>query len=682
MIKNILYVLITWICCQALAWASGISGFVLKENLEPLSYAIVTHTKTGSWVIADEEGRFLLQTAIEPSDSLVFYRYGYQEKTVVNVGLKQLKISMQRDAIPMNAVEVKGQAMPGNTPLETVIVTETDQMSGLGVFQRVPGILLKTYGGMAGISNVGMDGGQAEHAKIVLDGIDLTSPQNGQTDLSEIPLVFFQQMFQSRYPGIDYGSGSMDGVIQLSPWFNRSFLNVVLGSFGYKSTSVGYKLDFVNTAVQLIGGGFSSVEDYSFSLNDSIYNRENNGIDQTFFGGRVQFLQSRKTIIKSSLFLSSSDRGVAGSVSFPSLNAHRKNTLSLANAILIRILNSGHVSIQLSRRANDEQYSDPDFAVNSRHEVSSQRLIMKWNRRLLKYLEANTSLELRKEMINSSDIGNRDRSLTAASLSLAYNISPGFDVRPSIRRDVGKSFRATTTDFNVQVNIPVLGQIKVRFGNGFRLPTFNDMYWPSGSYSAGNPNLNPENSAYFSFGMERIFSNDGRLGLEWRERRTNNLITWKAGNDFVWRPENVAEALRKSYIISFNVPFMTQNLSISGYLTGNETYDLATDKALPYVPKITGQLLLQYSWENGTLDIQTYYSGERNYSGYDDDYNPIDITLDPFTNVSLGLHLTMPNWDDLRLHFTFENLLDKDTSFFPEYPEPGLRVNGGLSILL
>jgi len=285
-------------------------------------------------------------------------------------------------------------------------------------------------------------------------------------------------------------------------------------------------------------------------------------------------------------------------------------------------------------------------------------------------------------MINSSDIGKRDRNLTAASVSLAYNVTPGFVVRPSFRRDVGESFRATTTDFNVQVKIPVLGQIRGRVGNGFRLPTFNDMYWPAGSYSAGNPDLNQEKSAYFSLGMERIFSKESRFGLEWRERRTNNLITWNAGDDFVWRPTNVAKALRKSYIISFRVPFMTQNLSVSGYLTGNETNDLTTDKALPYVPTHTGQLLLQYSWATGTLDIQTYYSSERNYSGYDDDYNPIDITLDPFTNVNLGLHLAMPGWNDLRLHFTFENLLDTDTSFFPEYPESGLRVNGGISILL
>ena len=127
---------------------------------------------------------------------------------------------------------------------------------------------------------------------------------------------------------------------------------------------------------------------------------------------------------------------------------------------------------------------------------------------------------------------------------------------------------------------------------------------------------------------------------------------------------------------------MIKNLSISGYLTENEINDLASDKTLPYVPMHTGQLQMQYSWANSTLEIQSYYSGERYYSGYDDDYNPIDITLAAFTNVSLGIHVTMPGWNSLRLHFTVENMLGADTSFFPEYPEPRLRVNGGISILL
>ena len=677
-----MYVLVTGTYYQAIAWASGVSGFVLNDNFEPLPYATITHPKTGSWVIADEEGRFLLQTHVISGDSLIFSRYGYRNQFLVLTGAAQVHITLQREVIPMDGVEVQGQTLPNTTSWETVIVTETDRISTMGVYQRIPGALLKTYGGRGGISNVSLDGGQAEHTKIVLDGIDLTSPQNGQTDLSEIPQVFFQQMYQSRYVGTAFGSGAMDGVIQLRPWFNRSFLNAATGSFDFKSVATGYNLAHNKTSLQFIGGGYSSAEDYQFIYDDTTYNRDNNNMDQMFFGGRMQYQPSLKTIVKSSVFLSKSDRGVAGSISFPSPHAKRINTLNLVSASLVRLLPSGYLRIHISRRANDEQYTDPYLSDDSRHKVSAQALKLNYNQRLLKQLEAFTALELRSEMIKSNDVGNHNRILSAITVSLTYTVLPGVVIRPNLRVDGGSSFRETTSDLYVQTKVPVLGLIRGRVGNGFRLPTLNDLFWPTGSYTDGNPNLKYEQSAYFSFGMDHNFSNGSKVSLEWRERHTNNLITWTAGDDFVWRPMNVDETLRKSYSISFRAPFITKNLSVSGYLTGNKMNDLASDKALPYVPTNTGQLQLQYSWETSTLDIQSYYSGERYYSGYDDDYNPIDITLAAFTNVSLGIHVTMPGWNSLRLHFTVENMLGADTSFFPEYPEPRLRVNGGISILL
>jgi len=162
-----LYILVTGTCCKAIAWSIGVSGFVLNDNFEPLPYATVTHPKTGSWVIADEEGRFLLQTYLLSGDTLIISRYGYRDQLLILNGAAQVHITLQRDVIPMDAVEVQRQVLPDTTPWETVIVTETDRMSTIGVYQRIPGVLLKTYGGRAGISNVGLDGGQAEHTKIV-----------------------------------------------------------------------------------------------------------------------------------------------------------------------------------------------------------------------------------------------------------------------------------------------------------------------------------------------------------------------------------------------------------------------------------------------------------------------------------------------------------------------------------
>ena len=82
--------------------------------------------------------------------------------------------------------------------------TAIDKYSNHTSLQRIPGSFIKSYGGMAGIVNLSMDGGQPVHTKIILDGIDLTNPQNGQTDLSNIPVEIMQQLYLSRSPNFYY----------------------------------------------------------------------------------------------------------------------------------------------------------------------------------------------------------------------------------------------------------------------------------------------------------------------------------------------------------------------------------------------------------------------------------------------------------------------------------------------
>lgn len=92
--------------------------------------------------------------------------------------------------------------------------------------------------------------------------------------------------------------------------------------------------------------------------------------------------------------------------------------------------------------------------------------------------------------------------------------------------------------------------------------------------------------------------------------------------------------------------------------------------------------MLLFSQANVLLDIQIFYNGKRYYNGYDSSFNLTEINLDSFTDITVGIHYRIPMYNNVRLHVTIDNLLDADTSFFPKYPEPDLRVNGGMSIQL
>lgn len=112
-------------------------------------------------------------------------------------------------------------------------------------------------------------------------------------------------------------------------------------------------------------------------------------------------------------------------------------------------------------------------------------------------------------------------------------------VNASVRWDENEAFGDYVTGsvgwrFNWQHGISVLAN----FGNAFKAPTFNQLYFPS----LGNPNLKPEESKSYEVGLV----GNHHWG-EWEVRAyhtdVDNLINWvpdATGNN--WRPQNVDKA--------------------------------------------------------------------------------------------------------------------------------------------
>ena len=100
-----------------------------------------------------------------------------------------------------------------------------DAFSRKNSLNRIPGTMIRSYGGLSGITTASMDGGQAVHTKITLDGIDLTNVQNGLTDISDIPISMMQNMYSGRSPNILFGSGSFDGVIHIRSLLKQSYIH-------------------------------------------------------------------------------------------------------------------------------------------------------------------------------------------------------------------------------------------------------------------------------------------------------------------------------------------------------------------------------------------------------------------------------------------------------------------------
>jgi len=678
MLAFVRIILISGALTAILPAVQGFTGFVVDDQNQPVDFATIRTQHSQTWIISDEYGFFMFPSNLSRGDSLVVSRIGFQNASVSVPNSQSVIIRLQRNIIPLSAVNVTGSFSFGNTEWNSKVLSETDGISRTRALQSLDGSLLKTYGGRAGIMLLGLDGGKPEHTKIVLDGIDLTSPQNGQTDLSEIPSDYYEQMFIAKAPGIEFGSGAMDGVIHLKPWHRQSKLSLSSGSFGYRSESIRFNvLDRAPFGLSFIAGQARETGNYDYSNNGVTAARENNDFEQQYGGINVRWNRSKKTMFNSSLYVSQTNRGAAGPVSYPSASARRNNDLILANSSVYHLFPSGHIAISVNHRSNDEHYSDPGTDT-SRHQVSSENITVRLKKNLLSNLQIHGSAEFRKEAVESTSLENRSRNNTSASFAMAYTPWKAIRVQPAVRLDKSDDLHKSY-DLQVHASLPFSIQLKAAAGTGFHLPNFNDLFWPQDAYTAGNSLLKPEESSFTSVSIRMALIKNGTVGMSLRSRKSKNLISWASGSDWVWRPENIDKSFRKTASISFTSPQWINGLDISGDISVIETKNEITNENLEYVPDQSASVNIRYSYKIVNLDLMNHYTGKRTYTGYDENFNSVEKVIDPMSNVTLGIHISVPQLPSAKVHMVMENVLDSDISFFPDYPEPGRSITGGFS---
>lgn len=157
---------------------------------------------------------------------------------------------------------------------------------------------------------------------------------------------------------------------------------------------------------------------------------------------------------------------------------------------------------------------------------------------------------------------------------------------------------------------------RATYSSGFRAPSLEELYYnkeKNGTLSAGNINLKPEKSNYFSLNGEfinRLFS----LSATAYVNKLNNLITSKqvdlteadVANGISKRTEyqNVDKAQVKGVDVSIN-SYLGYGLSLSGSYSFADAKDTNTKTRLPRSVKHSGSINTNWNktWDSYTLNI-------------------------------------------------------------------------------
>ncbi len=166
-----------------------ITGQVFSKNGDPLAYAIIANDTDQNWVIADENGQFNYHFSTSIDDTLNVSRYGYKSEEIVISDRSFYAVALPPNPIQQEGVTVSGEKQNFRGQIINTYRGNISIDNPQNVFQQIPGITIRSYGGKAGIMNLSTNGSPAVNTKILLDDIDLTSAQNGETDLSQIPEI-------------------------------------------------------------------------------------------------------------------------------------------------------------------------------------------------------------------------------------------------------------------------------------------------------------------------------------------------------------------------------------------------------------------------------------------------------------------------------------------------------------
>ena len=422
--------------------------------------------------------------------------------------------------------------------------------TGVDVRQRGPG------GSQVDIS---IDGGTFDQTLVLVNGVKVSDPQTGH-NMMNLPLsvddIDHIEVLRGSAARI-YGTNALTGAINIvtkSATKTGVSANVFAGS-SFKKDDVNGDT-YANYGIRATGTLALKSSSHLFSAGQEAGNgyRHNTAFNnqKVFYQGKINVGTADQLDITGGY--THNNYGANGFYSAPGDKESEEtvNTALAAIAYKTQLTSFWTLLPRISYRNTVDDYlyikTTPDKFHN--HHVNQTMSAELNNNFQTSIGEFGLGLEGRKEKINSTNLGKRDREnigiygeykfdlinhlLVNAGTYVNYNSDYKWQAFPGI--DAGYSFYG---NWKVFMNL----------GTGQRLPTYTDLYY-KGPTNIGNDQLKPEKSRYAEGGL-KYNSTHFTLNASVFKRRITDFIDWvKANVEDPWQPNNFSQLNTTGYTLS------------------------------------------------------------------------------------------------------------------------------------
>lgn len=560
---------------------------------------------------------------------------------LVLVGYLCAQMSLS-DTIRMDEVKVYGNLRESHSIGATIYKMDSVKLK---IFQNrsaaellaMGSVNLKSYG-VGGLSSLTMRGGNSSQTIVVWNGVNIQNPMNGGANLSLFPVNMFSSIrLQYGGSGTIYGSGAISGILILNSNAlfsqpNGGELSLSYGSGNTRSLSSQVKYGDKSRAISVKVFGQLADNDFEFrniykigSPKERITHAESK---------QLGILTDVNMRLHEKLFWSFSGWGQLGDKNLqPIMSSTQPSYANQVDRSLALVSNlsfspSKRILFNLKNAASLGviDYSDKGVNIFTNNSYASILTELESKVDVLNNGEVSMGINHTLETASSDDyVGSAKRNRVSGYASLRKPLfSSRFLSVLSIRGElVDGGFKPVIYSVGAEW-LPTKKLIfKMNASKNYRIPTLNDLYWASTTYTEGNPNLEPESGWGGDVGFQvKSISSDREINVS-NSLFYSNIERWivwlsiPTVSDSKWKPFNMSkgESWGWESQVDWSLRVNSLTIRVEGFYTFTHSVfsEQPGSRAQPmiYTPthRFSGSLNLQY--EKYGLGYYHGFTGKR-----------------------------------------------------------------------
>ena len=524
--------------------------------------------------------------------------------------------------------------------------------------------------GVEGVqADVSVRGGGYEQTLILIDGVKVNDSQTGHHNMN-IPVAMENieriEILKGQGSRI-YGPNAFSGVI-----------NIITKKSAGKKLSVNLTTAQNGTYGGAVTGSYSFEK---FSQTISAEKKRSNGYKHNTGYNILNLSYMSRLSLKNGFlkaFVGYTDKDFGANSFYTTRFPDQWESIQTTFANLTAEFSFDKLTVSAKgywRKNEDEfllKYNNPAFYRNT-HETNTYGFEFQGS---LKSELGVTTIggELSKDKIESSNLGDHDRSKTGFFAEHSFKIGKKLNVIIGgfayDYAEVGwKFWPGVDASFKITENLKAYGS----FGKAFRIPTFTDLYYKSPA-NMGNPELEHEETTNYELGLN--YNTDFiNSGVAYFRKEGSNIIDWvKEANGNIWKAQNIAKTNTDGIELNFEVlPVNKIKNSIVKRIGLSYTYlDVEQEKTSETSKYILGNLKHQVIMN---LTHKLFAGITQNWAmRYEERVNNYNHLL-----VDTKIAKRFENFD---LHISVNNLFDADHYDVGGVPLPGRWFSGGIKFNL